>query len=60
QAVWLGKGCAGLALLVLAQVVFLPAAVVFLGQELGGPLPEGNEKKWLTSKAKGSINAPRD
>ncbi len=40
QAVWLGKGCAGFALLALAQVVFLPAAVVFLGQELSGPLPE--------------------
>ena len=40
QAVWLGKGCAGLALLVLAQLVFLPAAVVFLGQSLSGPLPE--------------------
>lgn len=40
QAVWLGKGCAGLVLLVLAQVVFLPAAVVFLGQDLSGPLPE--------------------
>lgn len=34
QAVWLGKACAGLALLLLAQVVFLPAAVVFLGQTL--------------------------
>lgn len=40
QAVWLGKGCAGLCLLALAQCVFLPAAVVFLGQELSGPLPE--------------------
>ena len=40
EAVWLGKVCAGLALLGLAQVIFLPAAVVFLGQELGGPLPE--------------------
>ena len=40
QAVWLGKGCAGLVLLVLAQIVFLPAAVVFLGQDLSGPLPE--------------------
>lgn len=40
QAVWLGKGCAGLVLLVLAQIVFLPAAVVFLGQDLSGSLPE--------------------
>lgn len=39
QAVWLGKGLAGMALLLLAQVVFLPAAVIFLGQELAGPLP---------------------
>lgn len=38
QAVWLGKGCAGLVLLVLAQLVFLPAAVVFLGQEVSGAL----------------------
>lgn len=34
QAVWLGKGLAGLLLLLLAQVVFLPAAVVFLGQSI--------------------------
>lgn len=40
QAVWLGKGCAGLMLILLAQVIFLPAAVVFLGQTLDGPLPE--------------------
>lgn len=32
QAVWLGKGLAGLTLLLLAQLVFLPAAIVFLGQ----------------------------
>ncbi len=40
QAVWLGKGCAGLILLLLAQIVFLPAGVIFLGQELSGPLPQ--------------------
>lgn len=34
QAVWLGKAAAGLALLLLAQAVFLPAAVVFLGQSV--------------------------
>lgn len=34
QAVWLGKAAAGLALLLLAQSVFLPAAVVFLGQSV--------------------------
>ena len=41
QGVWLGKGLAGLLLLLLAQAIFLPAAVVFLGQELGGPLAAG-------------------
>ena len=34
QAIWLGKAVAGLCLLLAAQVVFLPAAVVFLRQEL--------------------------
>ena len=37
----IGKGLAGLLLLLLAQAVFLPAAVVFLGQELTGPLLPG-------------------
>jgi heme exporter protein B len=37
QAVWLGKACAGLVLLLLAQCLFLPAALVFLGQNLTGP-----------------------
>lgn len=32
QAVWLGKALAGLCLLGLAQLVFAPAAVIFLGQ----------------------------
>ena len=32
QAIWLGKGLAGLILLCCAQLVFLPAAIVFLGQ----------------------------
>lgn len=36
QGVWLGKAAAGLTLLLLAQVIFLPASVIFLGQELGG------------------------
>ncbi|MBO4301511.1 MAG: heme exporter protein CcmB, partial [Desulfovibrio sp.] len=40
QAVWLGKSCAGLCLLLLAQCVFLPSTVIFLGQEISGPLPE--------------------
>ena len=38
QGVWLGKALAGMLLLLLAQLLFLPAAVVFLGQELRGDL----------------------
>lgn len=34
QAVWLGKALAGITLLLLAQLVFLPAAVVFLGRHI--------------------------
>lgn len=34
QAVWLGKLAAGLVLLLLAQAVFLPAAMIFLGQSI--------------------------
>lgn len=41
QAVWLGKGCAGMVLLGLAQIVFFPATMVFLGQDMQGPLPDG-------------------
>ena len=41
QGVWLGKGLAGLLLLLLAQLLFLPAAVIFLGQEPCGPLGPG-------------------
>ncbi|THB69864.1 MAG: heme ABC transporter permease CcmB [Desulfovibrio sp.] len=37
QAVWLGKGLAGLVLLVAAQIVFFPACVAFLSQ----PISEG-------------------
>jgi len=36
QAVWLGKGLAGAGLLVVSQVVFLPAAMIFLGQDFHG------------------------
>lgn len=32
QAVWLGKGCAALLLLLASQVVFFPAVIVFLAQ----------------------------
>ncbi|UIJ38099.1 heme exporter protein CcmB [Desulfobaculum bizertense] len=34
HAIWLGKALAGFALLVLSQLVFLPAAIAFLGQSL--------------------------
>lgn len=37
HAIWLGKGLAGLCLLVLMQAVFFPAAAVFLGQDVRGP-----------------------
>ena len=40
QAVWLGKALAGLTLLLIAQAVFLPAAVVFLGQGISPLWPE--------------------
>jgi len=33
QMIWVGKAVAGALLLILAQIVFLPAVVVFLGQE---------------------------
>ena len=36
QAVWLGKALAGLALLLLAQTIFAPATVIFLGQDMSG------------------------
>lgn len=36
HAVWLGKALAGLALLLMIQVVFGPAVVVFLGQDVQG------------------------
>ena len=41
QAVWLGKALAGLLLLLVAQMFFLPAAVVFLSQEIGALWPVG-------------------
>ena len=37
QGVWLGKALAGYLLLLLLQAVFLPAAVVFLGQNFVNP-----------------------
>lgn len=36
HSVWLGKGLAGFALLLLSQAVFLPASAVFLGQDIKG------------------------
>ena len=36
QAVWMGKALAGLTLILLAQTVFVPAMVVFLGQTISG------------------------
>jgi heme exporter protein B len=36
QSVWLGKALAGLVLLACSQVVFAPAAMVFLGQDMVG------------------------
>ncbi|MDR3641878.1 MAG: heme exporter protein CcmB [Humidesulfovibrio sp.] len=36
HSVWLGKGLAGFGLLLLSQAVFLPAAAVFLGQDIKG------------------------
>ncbi|WP_028574604.1 heme exporter protein CcmB [Desulfonatronovibrio hydrogenovorans] len=34
QYIWLSKACSGFVLLVLAQMIFLPAIMVFLGQDL--------------------------
>lgn len=41
QSIWLGKGLAGLALLLLAQLLFLPAVIVFLDQSVEGSLAVG-------------------
>lgn len=41
QSIWLGKALAGLILLFLAQLLFLPATVVFLGQGISGLWPMG-------------------
>lgn len=37
QGIWLGKGLAGLTLLILVQIVLFPATIAFLGQQLIGP-----------------------
>ena len=39
QAVWLGKALAGLVIILVAQLVFLPATIVFLAQTPGGQWP---------------------
>lgn len=39
QSIWLGKACAGLCVILAAQALFLPAAVIFLGQTLGEGWP---------------------
>lgn len=41
QGVWLGKACAGILLLLCAQAVFLPGSIIFLGQNIAGPLWPG-------------------
>lgn len=41
QSIWLGKALAGLCMLFVAQALFLPALVVFLGQEITGLWPLG-------------------
>lgn len=41
QAIWLGKSCAGFCLLLIAQLFFLPAIVVFLAQDFSGQVWAG-------------------
>lgn len=38
HSVWIGKGVAGLCLLIISQLVFFPAVVAFLGQSVDGPI----------------------
>ena len=38
HAVWLGKGVAGFILLLCSQLIFLPATIVFLGQDVKGSM----------------------
>ncbi len=40
QVIWIGKAVSGLLLLLLAQAVFLPASIVFLGQSISPTWPE--------------------
>lgn len=41
QAIWLGKSLAALLLLLLAQIIFMPATIVFLGQQASGDFISG-------------------
>lgn len=41
QGIWLGKAAAGLLLLLMAQLVLLPALIVFLGQTITGHFCQG-------------------
>lgn len=41
QSIWLGKGIAGFVLLLAAQLIFVPAVIVFLEQEISGNLLTG-------------------
>lgn len=38
HSIWLGKGAAGFGLLLCSQLVFLPATIVFLGQDIKGSM----------------------
>ncbi len=40
QVIWISKALAGFILLCIAQMVFLPAAIIFLGQEISPLWPE--------------------
>lgn len=41
QGVWLGKAISGLILILCAQIIFLPAVIIFLGQEFLGNISHG-------------------
>lgn len=41
QGIWLGKAMAGLLLLLLSQIVFLPSVIIFLNQQIAQPLWPG-------------------
>lgn len=41
QGVWLGKAMAGLVFLLIAQLVFVPAIIVFFNQRISGPFLPG-------------------